>query len=342
MPGGASGLLTSGGSAATLTAIVAARHAAVGEDASRLARLTMYTSDQGHSSVARAGWIAGIPRTQVRVVESDEHFRLRVDALRAAIRRDRAAGLIPFLVVATAGTTNTGAVDPLHAVADLCDAESTWLHVDAAYAGFGALSQRGRAALDGLGRAHTVTLDPHKWLFVPFECGCVLARDPRALSAAFRIYPEYLKDVESGGADVNFADYGEQLTRYSRALKVWLSVGYFGLAAIRGAIERGMELAALAERLLRATPGIEITSAAQFGIVCFRVRPEGLDDAAALDELNARVNEYVNHTGGFLISSTRLRGAFSLRACVVAYRATEDDIRALVAAVAEGARRCSS
>jgi aromatic-L-amino-acid/L-tryptophan decarboxylase len=338
MPPGSGGLLTSGGSGASLTAIVAARHAAVGEDASRLARLAMYTSDQAHSSVARAGWIAGVPRSHVRIVATDERFRMRVDALREAVRRDRDAGLIPFLVVGTAGSTSTGAVDPLHAIADLCDAESLWLHVDAAYAGFGVLTPRGRAALAGLERAHTVTLDPHKWLFVPFECGCLLARDPRALTAAFRIYPEYLKDVESAGEEVNFADYGEQLTRYARALKVWLSVSYFGLAAIRGAIERGMELAALAERLLRATPGIEITAPAQFGIVCFRVRPAEMDDAARLDALNARVNDYVNQSG-FLISSTRLRGAFSLRVCIVGYRATEDDIRALVAAVTEGARR---
>jgi aromatic-L-amino-acid/L-tryptophan decarboxylase len=337
MPPGASGLLTSGGSAATLTAVVAARHAAVGDDATRLPRLVMYTSDQAHSSVARAGWVAGVPRSNVRVVPTDG--RLRSDALRAAIRRDRDAGLLPFLVVGTAGSTSTGAVDPLHEVADVCEAEGCWLHVDAAYAGFAALTVRGRDALAGIERAHTLTLDPHKWLFVPFECGCLLAREPRALAAAFRIYPEYLKDVESAGEEVNFADYGEQLTRYSRALKVWLSVSYFGLGAIRAAIERGMELAALAERLLRETADVEITSPASFGIVCFRARPRDVDDAGALDALNERVNARVNRTAGFLISSTRVGGAFSLRACVVGYRATADDIRALVTAVGDAVRR---
>jgi aromatic-L-amino-acid decarboxylase len=339
MPPGTSGLLTSGGSGATLTAVVAARHAAVSDDASRLPRLVMYTSDQAHSSVPRAAWIAGVPRTQVRLLASDERFRMRGDTLRAAIRRDRDAGLLPFLVVATAGSTSTGAVDPLDEVADVCESDDVWLHVDAAYAGFAALTTRGRGALTGIERADTLTLDPHKWLFVPFECGCLLARDPRALAAAFRIYPEYLKDVESAGAEVNFADYGEQLTRYSRALKIWLSVSYFGLAAIRDAIERGMELAALAERLVRETPELEITSPANFGIVCFRARPRGVDDARALDALNERVNTRVNQTAGFLISSTRIAGAFSLRACVIGYRATADDIRALVAAVSDAARQ---
>jgi aromatic-L-amino-acid decarboxylase len=339
MPVGTSGLLTSGGSAATLTAVVAARHAAVGDDTSRLARLTIYTSDQAHSSVARAAWIAGVPRPQVRLVDTDDRLRMRGDALRTAMRRDRDAGFLPFLAVGTAGSTSTGIVDPLHEIADICEEEKVWLHVDAAYAGFAALTSRGRRTLAGIERADTLTLDPHKLLFVPFECGCVLARDPRALAAAFRIYPEYLKDVESAGEEVNFADYGEQLTRYSRALKVWLSVSYFGLGAIRAAIERGMELAALAERLMCQVPGIEITSPAHFGIVCFRARPRGIDDAEALDALNERVNARVNQTAGFLISSTRIGGAFSLRLCVVGFRANDADIRALVAAVGDAVRR---
>jgi glutamate/tyrosine decarboxylase-like PLP-dependent enzyme len=343
MPPGTGGLLTSGGSAATFAAVVAARHAIVGEDATRLPRLVMYASDQAHSSAPRAAWMAGISRAHVRLIASDERYRMRSGALADAIRRDREAGLLPFLVVGTAGSTSTGAVDPLNEIADLCEAEGLWLHVDAAYAGFANLTSRGRGLLDGLGRATSLTLDPHKWLFVPFECGCLLARNPRALADAFRIYPEYLKDVESAGEAINFADYGEQLTRYSRALKVWLSVNYFGLAAIRGAIERGMDLAAFGERLLRETPAIEITSPASFGIVCFRACPPGMTDPAALDSLNERVNSRVNREGGFLISSTRLGGVFSLRFCVVGYRATEDDIRELVAAVNDAVRtECAS
>ena len=338
MPAGTGGLLTTGGSAANLTAVIAARHAAVGDDAGRLARLVMYTSDQAHSSVRRAGWIAGLPREHIRAVPTDDELRLRPNALAELIRADRAEGLIPFLVVASGGTTNTGAVDPLDAIAEVTSRERLWFHVDAAYGGFGVLTARGRSALAGLGRADSVTLDPHKWLFVPFECGCLLVRRPRALADVFRIYPEYLKDVESAGEEINFADYGEQLTRYSRALKVWLSVSYFGTEAIAGAIDQGMDLAAHTESVVRATPGLEVLSGARFGICCFRAHPEGVDDPLALDALNERVLTAVNGSGKFFISSTRLRGAYSLRVCIISFRTTIADIDELIGEVARYAR----
>lgn len=330
MPEGTRGLLTSGGSAATVTAVVAARHRAVGDDASRLGRLTAYCSDQAHSSVAKAAWIAGISRAHVRAVPSDGGFRMRPDALRRMVEDDRAAGLMPFLIGATAGATNTGAVDPLHEIADFAAREQIWLHTDAAYAGFSVLTQRGRSLLDGLGRSDTLTLDPHKWLYVPFECGCLLARDPRVLEAAFSVHPEYLQDVRARDAEVNFADYGEQLTRYSRALKVWFSVSYFGTDAIAAAQDAAMSLAELAERLVREDPDMEVLSPAQFGIVCFRVHPRGLDDDAQLDALNERVNDRVNRTGFVLMSSTRLRGALSLRLCIPGYRTRAEDVRAVL------------
>ncbi|MDE3127309.1 MAG: decarboxylase, partial [Gemmatimonadota bacterium] len=305
----------------------------LGERAEDLPRLTMYCSDQAHSSVARAAWIAGLPRDHGRLVPSDDRFRLRTDALEATIVRDRAAGLLPFLIVGNAGATNTGAVDPLSALADIAARERLWYHVDAAYAGFAVLTERGRALLAGVERADSVTLDPHKWLYVPFECGCLLARDPKALEAAFHVLPDYLKDVEARDQDVNFADSGEQLTRYSRALKVWMSVSYFGLSAIRGAIAESMRLADVAERLVRAAPDLEVLSPAQFGVVCFRVHPPGVDDPAALDALNERVNAAVNATQRLLMSSTRLRGAYSLRLCILNYRTTEADVAAAIALV---------
>ena len=325
MPSGTSGLLTSGGSTATLTAVVAARHSAdpSGEE---ISRLTLYTSEQAHSSVQRAAWIAGIPRGNVRSVPTDDRYRLRVEALRKAISGDRSAGLIPFLVVASAGTTNTGAVDPLNEIADLCAGEQLWMHVDAAYAGFAALTRQGAAALDGLGRADSVTLDPHKWLFVPFECGCLLARDPRKLEEAFSVHPEYLTDVRARDQDVNFADHGEQLTRSSHALKIWLSVQYFGVSQIREAIARGIHRAEYAERLFAAHRDFEILSPAQFGVVCFRARPAHLAEGADLDAVNERINARVNATGRFLISSTKLRGQFSLRLCTHVHRMTDADI----------------
>ena len=329
MPQGTMGLLTSGGSAATVTAVVAARHAAVGDDSSSLAGLTAYCSEQAHSSVAKAAWIAGISRANVRAVPTDDAYRMNVVALREMVASDRRAGLRPFLVCATAGATNTGAVDPLHEIADFTSGERLWLHTDSAYAGFSVLTERGRRLLDGLGRADSLTLDPHKWLYVPFECGCLLARDPRALERAFSVHPEYLQDVRARDAEVNFADYGEQLTRYSRAMKVWFSVQYFGTDAIAAAQDHAMSLAERAERIVRETPDMEVLSPAQFGIVCFRVRPAGMSDEQ-LNTLNERVNEKVNRTGFVLMSSTRLRGALSLRLCIPGYRTREDDIRAVL------------
>jgi glutamate/tyrosine decarboxylase-like PLP-dependent enzyme len=333
MPAGTSGLLTTGGSAATLTATIAARHAVAGEDASKISQLTLYTSEQAHSSVIRAAWIAGLSRSLVRLLPVDEAWQLRPDALAAAIADDRARGLLPAMLVAAAGTTNTGAVDPLPALAELCSTQGIWLHVDAAYGGFAVLTPRGQAALEGIGRADSVTLDPHKWLFVPFECGCLLVREPRRLEAAFRIVPEYLRDAEAAGPEVNFTDRGEQLSRYARALKVWLAVSHYGTAAIGEAIEAAIARADYAECLLRAQPGIEILSPARLGILCFRVHPQGLDDPAVLAALNARVLEQVNQGRRYFLSSTRLRGTFSLRLCTPGFRTTRGDIEGVVEVV---------
>lgn len=338
MPQGTGGLLTSGGSGANLTALIAARHHVTQGDASAIARLTVYGSDQVHSSVTRAAWLAGVPREQVRAIATDDSYRLRVDALRDALARDRAAGLLPLMVVANAGTTNTGSVDPLHEVADLCERERVWMHIDAAYGGFSVLTDSGKRALAGIERADSVTLDPHKWLFVPFECGSLLAREPRRLKAAFQIYPEYLADAQSGHEAVNFADYGEQLTRYSRAIKVWMSVRYFGTDAIRDAIDRGVALARRLEQRVRETPPLEVVSPARFGVVCFRVRPNGMLEGGALDALNERVLARVVGEGRYFISSTRLRGAFLLRACILGYRTAEEDVDGLVRTVAAAAR----
>lgn len=336
MPEGTSGLLTSGGSGANLTAMIAARHRITAGDASVIARLTVYGSDQVHSSVTRAAWLAGVPREQVRSLPTDDQFRLRVDALRESIARDRATGLRPLMVVANAGTTNTGSVDPMPEIADVCEQEDVWMHVDAAYGGFAILTDLGRRMLGGIERADSVTLDPHKWLFIPFECGCLLARDPNRLKAAFQILPEYLADAQTGHEAVNFADYGEQLTRYARAIKVWMSVSYFGTDAIRDAIDRGMMLARRLEARIREVSGLEIVGPARFGVVCFRARPKDVDDAA-LDTLNERVLARVVGDGRYFISSTRLRGAFALRACILGFRTAEEDIDGLVRAVAEAA-----
>ncbi|MEJ7760901.1 MAG: aminotransferase class V-fold PLP-dependent enzyme [Gemmatimonadaceae bacterium] len=332
MPAGATGLLTSGGSGANLTAIVAARHAAL-ERGAELSSLVMYTSVQAHSSVVRAAWIAGIPRRNIRVIGVDEEFRIIPQDLANAVADDRRAALEPFLVVASAGTTSTGSVDPVHEIANLCERNKLWLHIDAAYAGFAALTVEGKSLLDGIGRADSLTLDPHKWLFVPFECGCLMVKDASTLESAFRILPDYLKDGEAGEHNVNFADRGEQLTRYSRALKIWLSVTYFGTDAIAAAIQAAMDRARLAQTLIESSPKLELLSTAKFGIVCFRAQPASPVDAHELDAFNERINSRIVAGGSFFISSTRLDGIFSLRMCTLGFRTTDDDIRALFDAV---------
>jgi glutamate/tyrosine decarboxylase-like PLP-dependent enzyme len=330
MPEGTGGLLTSGGSTAALMAVVAARHARIGDDATLLPRLVMYASRQTHSAAIRAAWIAGVPRANVRVLATDDTWALQAETIERAIAEDRANGRIPFLVVATAGSTNTGAVDDLPAIADLCAREALWFHVDAAYAAFAVLTSSGGDQLRGIDRADSIVMDPHKWLFVPFECGALLAREPARLKAAFHIMPEYLKDVAPSEEEVNFADYGEQLTRYSRALKIWLSIRTFGTAPIREMIDSGIALAEHVEAVVRREPALELLAPARFGICCFRVHPRGLDDAAALDALNEGINAGVNARGRFLFSSTRVKGAFSLRVCTHNWRTTEADLDELM------------
>jgi len=229
-------------------------------------------------------------------------------------------------------------VDPLAEIADLGAAESIWLHVDAAYAGFATLTESGARALRGIERADSVTLDPHKWLFVPFECGCLLTRDPRRLEEAFSVHPDILADVRAREHEVNFADLGPQLTRAAHAIKVWTSVSYFGVAEIREAIARGIRRAEHAARRLSAMPDFEILSPPQFGVICFRARPAGATEQE-LDALNERINGRVNATGRFLTSSTRLRGRFSLRLCTQVHRMTEGDVDDVLDAMAEALDR---
>src|SRR5436190_8705507 len=266
-PESAGGLFVSGGSAANLTALHAARAATLGD---RTEGATIYFSDQTHYSVERALRVIGFSPGQFRKIPSNDSYRLPVESLRDAIRADRSAGLRPFCVVANAGTTNTGSVDPLPELADLCATEDMWLHADGAYGAASVLCERGRQKLAGLDRVDSLSLDPHKWLFQPFECGCVLARDAAQLKSAFQLMPEYMRDVHRNTAETNQADYGIQLSRGFRALKVWLSINTFGLAAFRDAITRGFELAEFAERELRSRPICEIVSPASMAIVAFR------------------------------------------------------------------------
>jgi glutamate/tyrosine decarboxylase-like PLP-dependent enzyme len=285
-------------------------------------------SDQTHSAVERAARIIGVRREGILVMPSDSDFRLPPGALAGAIAKARLDGFTPIAVCANAGTTNTGAIDPLAGIADVCAGEKVWLHVDGAYGGFAALTERGKRLLAGLERADSISLDAHKWLYQPFEAGCVMVRDVATLVRAFSVNPDYLQDTKLGLEQVNFADRGYQLTRSFRALKVWMSIQTFGLARFRAAIGRTIELADEAGDLVRRTPGLELLSPPSLGVLCFRYRPEG---AAWSEEKLAQLNESIQariiDSGTAMISSTRLRGAWSLRLCILSHQTTWDDVR---------------
>jgi aromatic-L-amino-acid/L-tryptophan decarboxylase len=309
------GLFVSGGSAANLTALHSARATKLGD---RIDNATIYFSDQTHYSIERALRVIGFAREQFRKIQSDDGFRLPIESLREAIRADREAGLRPFCVVANAGTTNTGAVDPLPELADLCAEEGLWFHADGAYGAASVICERGRQKLTGLDRADSLSLDPHKWLFQPFECGCVLLRDAAQMKSAFQLMPEYMRDVHRNTAETNPADYGIQLSRGFRALKVWLSINTFGFAAFRDAVTRGFELAEFAEKELRRRRNCEILSPAEMAIVAFRFGQE--------DALQTKLVDLMLRDGFAFLTSTTLKGRTALRLCTINPRTTEQDI----------------
>lgn len=324
-PPEAEGILLSGGSAANMTALACARHASLGEMDQRG---VVYVSDQAHSSLARAARILGFRSEQVRVLATDADFRMRPDLLDRALRADLRKGLQPVMVAAAAGSTNTGVVDPLAEVADICRSHGVWLHVDAAYGGFAVLTERGRGLLAGMEEADSITLDPHKWLYQPFECGGLVVRRPGELAAAFRITPPYLEDADDV-AETNFSNLGMQLSRNSRALKVWLSISHLGLEAFREAIDESMRLAQHLERRIAADPRFELLSPAHLSVVCFRRVAPALDEAG-LEELNAGLVAGLAESGFGLVSSTRLAGRYAMRMCVFNHTTTIQDVDAVV------------
>jgi aromatic-L-amino-acid/L-tryptophan decarboxylase len=315
MPETAGGLFVSGGSMANLTALAVARQTRLGEG---FAHARVYFSDQTHSSIDRALAVLGFRPEQIRRLPSDEHYRMPLEELEKAVGEDRASGKVPFCVIANAGSTNTGAVDPFPALAEFCRDRGLWLHADGAYGAASMLSARGRAALAGIEHVDSLSLDPHKWLFQPFESGCVILRERNLLRDTFRILPDYLRDAHRLREEVNFCDYGIQLTRGFRALKLWLSLKVFGAAAFRAAVDRGFELAEVAERRLRESGQWEILSPAQMAIVAFRHVGD--------DALNSRIASELREGGYAFLSTTSLRGRTALRLCTINPRTTVDDV----------------
>jgi len=326
--GRARAILCSGGSLANLSAVATARIDRLGEGAD-LRQAVVYTSSQAHHSVGKALRLAGLPAASLRVVAVDERLRMRPDALAEQVRADRERGLQPFLLVSAAGTTNTGAIDPLPALAELCEREGLWHHVDAAYGGGFVLCSEGRRRLAGIERADSITFDPHKGMFLPYGTGCLLVRDGLALRRAHSMEAAYLKDFAEGSdAAPSPADHGPELSRPYRGLRLWLPLMLHGAAPFRRALE---EKLALAERvhqglsaLAAAGAPVEVVDAPQLTVVPFRLRRRAGEPPADHDARNAAWLRAINERGRVFLSSTTLPGedgpALTLRVCVLSFR----------------------
>ncbi|CAN5661950.1 hypothetical protein BH18ACT17_BH18ACT17_00280 [soil metagenome] len=327
----AGGVLASGGSAANMTALACAREAMLGpmDD-----RAVVYLSDQAHSSLARAARALGFRPDRVRILPADSEFRMRPEQLETMIRADRRAGLVPLVVAGAAGSTSTGAVDPLSEMASVCRDQEVWLHIDAAYGGFSVLTERGRARLEGVHLADSITLDPHKWLYQPFECGALLVRDGSLLERAFQITPHYLKDAEGHGREVNLSDRGLQLTRVSHAIKVWLSIQLLGLDAFRSGIDRSLDLAAAAQGWIERSEALELVTPAWLSIVTFRRRVPGALDEGMAESANAELIHRLVESGQGFVSSTRLHGRYVMRMCVLNPSSTTEHVERVLSFLA--------
>jgi aromatic-L-amino-acid/L-tryptophan decarboxylase len=322
------GLLTSGGSEANLTALVTARERLSFADRSRA---VLYASQHRHWSVDRAVKIIGMRPEQIRPLPCDAEFRLHVDALDEAVKEDLQAGRLPWLVVANAGATNTGSVDPLHELAEFSSRHGLWLHVDAAYGWSAVLTHEGKASLRGIERADSITLDPHKWFAQTFEVGCLLVRHGSLLAQTFMMRPEYMQDVVPDEDQINFCDHGIALTRRFRALKIWFSIKLLGIGWFRRLVEHSCALAEFAQAILESHGCFEITSPRKLGIVCFRYLPSGYQGSQEqLDLLQQSINEELTRTGRAFLSTTRLHGRTTLRFCFVNWRTTAADVEEIV------------
>jgi aromatic-L-amino-acid decarboxylase len=336
-PSGARGVLTSGGSLANFSALVAARVDRLPEN---FLSGILYVSAQAHHSIRKAAQLAGFPPGNVREVACDAEFRIRIDALERAIADDRAAGRTPFLVVGSAGTTNTGAVDDFSALADLAAREKLWLHADAAYGGFFLLTAEGRRRMAGIERSDSLVLDPHKGLFLPYGTGALLVRDPETLKRAHAVSADYMPPMAEDSSLPDFHALSPELSRDFRGLRVWLPLKMHGIGPFRRNLEEKLALTQWATRELRRIPDIEILAEPQLSIVAFRLKPAGLPEEE-LNRLNRSLLGEINRRKRVFLTGTLLGGRFALRICVLSFRTHRDrmeegleDIRAAAGQVA--------
>jgi aromatic-L-amino-acid/L-tryptophan decarboxylase len=341
-PASSGGLFVSGGSMANFSGLAAAR-AAKAPDFDRTGAapgrgLRLYLSGEGHFSNRKAARLLGFGSDNIVSIATDDRFQIDLDELERRIVADRGAGYVPACMVANAGTVNTGAFDPLDRMADIAERHALWLHVDGAYGGFAALAPSARHFFQGLERCDSISLDPHKWLYSTMGCGCILYRDPNAARAAFAQHAEYTRPVGLTHDEAFvFWDYGPELSRPFRALPVWLQFKVYGVEALGAAMDRNIECAHYAGRLIEQSADLELLAPVELSIFAFRCRPAGY--AGDLDALNERVLVEVQRSGASYLSNAQVRGQFALRGCVLNYRTTEADLDRLVEDVRAAARR---
>jgi aromatic-L-amino-acid decarboxylase len=333
LPDAFDGVIYDTASISTLHALAAAREAAVPGVRERglagrpdIGTIRVYCSEQAHSSVDKAVILLGLGHRALRKIPADEQFRMEATALSEAIQEDRAAGRLPIAVVATVGTTSTTSIDPVRETAAICRREGLWLHVDAAYAGVTAMVPEYRVRFDGWEDADSIVVNPHKWLFTPFDLSAFYCRRMDVVRQAFSLVPDYLVTVEGTRGVRNLMDTGIQLGRRFRSLKLWMVLRHFGAEGIRAAIAEHIRLAQLFGRWVDEDPRFERMAPTPFSVVCFRARPEpGLTDTE-LDAFNERLLDAINGTGEVFLSHTRLNGVFVLRLAVGHLRTTEQHV----------------
>lgn len=323
------GIFTSGGSMANLTALITARNIKCGDDFSKA---VIYLSDQAHSSNIKAIRVMGFRKEQIRLIPTDLEFKFAINKLKNAINKDRLAGWKPFCLLASAGTTNTGTVDQLTELAAIAKAEDLWFHIDGAYGGAAILAKNGKQLLKGVEKADSLTVDPHKWFYQPYEMGCLLVRNHKWLSGTFTEVPEYLKDVEGNSSEINFYDHGIQLTRRFRALKFYMSIKTFGLKAFREAVQYNFDLCEKVESILRKSKKWEVVSPATLAVINFRYNPidQNLSELE-LDALNSKISEGVVDSREAMLVTTILNGQTVLRMCLINPRTTLADVEETIA-----------
>jgi glutamate/tyrosine decarboxylase-like PLP-dependent enzyme len=319
------GIFTSGGSMANLTALITARKIKCGDDFSKA---VIYLSDQAHSSNIKAIRVAGFRKEQIRIIPTDSEFKFSLNKLKNAIAKDTLEGFQPFCLIATAGTTNTGTVDQLSELSTICKRDNIWFHIDGAYGAAAILANSGKQLLKGIEKADSLTVDPHKWFFQPYEIGCLLVRNHKWLKGTFTEKPEYLRDVEGNTSEINFYDHGIELTRRFRALKFYMSIKTFGLSSFRKAITNTIKLAEETEAFLRKSGNWEIVSPATLAVINFRYNPIGSQlSEKQLDKLNQYISAKVVASQKALLVTTVLNKQTVLRMCLINPRTTLNDVK---------------